>query len=780
MLSVAKMQAVPTRNGLGLGVSTQKPPISTAFSSQDPGKSSPDQFQPSSRPKAPAFGSSQALRFAGSVQGVSSDYGVQVMDNRVRFKLWAPSAQDAQLVRIRHLSSQEAKAAERLDQLRKEKALDESILAFITLPSSDDRIRNLNEVGRERLEYWQKRLGSLKSRLSALTGEIDRQASQVPTLDARTEATIPMSSDGHGSFSLERQDFRPGTLYLYKLKGKNGSESQLLPDPRSRYQPEDVHGPSQVVDLRFNWSSKAEATWNTAIDVRKLMTYRLHIGTFTPEGTIKAAMDQLEEIKRKGYTAIELMPVQEFAGQRNWGYDMVDYFAVEHAYGQPRELQALINKAHELGLKVMLDAVYNHIGPEGNYFSQFDAGFVNPRSTPWGDGFNYGEYSRDYHPDLAQRNTPDESRPALNFVLDNARSWVTDFHVDGFRFDQTEHIPREALQALSQSLYDLRPTPHQRINANAPDRPLIYLSAEDGREQNDITSPSGLKMKSKWNFNFYHMLRSLLTGTAHMGPSVGIQEFAGFLWNGFRWGDGHENTLWNGVLFPESHDEAGNHDGSRMQKLLANSPGKQRISAVLPYIIPGIPLNFMGHEEGEQSPFYFFVDYGDANAIRNLVAGRWNSPQPGFATDESTFQACKLSHRSDKGLQALSERVLALRKSVPALWQGERYANGQQIYDVQSKYLGSNVIAIHRKGFVEPEEGINKVDEVFMVLNDSNYDYMNNFQLTFPPGQWKEILNTEDRRFSTRKISTNEGRTFSGGEAPITLPANSILIFQKQ
>jgi maltooligosyltrehalose trehalohydrolase len=738
-------------------------------------------------------------------------YGASVNKNGVRFKLWAPAAEKVELLKIRSLTPTEKTDAEHLDLWRKREALAKA-KKTVLLEQNENERHSWNLATQDRNRDIAQQINQIDRLLIECRHAIDALKKKVPAIKDRIlpDGTLPLSKDGRGNFYTEQQNFQVGTvnpngmtqthgnLYMYRLTypvqdgmlkdaGFANNVSQILPDPWSRYQPEDVHGPSEVVDSSFPWDPKAEKFWNNPNDMRKLAIYRLHVGTFSEDGTFDGVIKKLDELKEMGYTAVELMPVHEFPGKRNWGYDGVGFFAIESSYGRPEDLKRLVNECHKRNMAVTLDVVFNHIGPEGNYLGEFDRNFLNHRATPWGPGFNFDYANPQYNPKIApgKYNAKKPSlttNPALDFVLQNVQYLVNDFHIDGFRFDQTGYIPKNAMRQITQTLYSLRPS--SDLN-----RPKVILMAEDGRDENFVTTPphesvlewGGLGFKAQWNFDFYHLFRGLLTGKPHMNNPTDIGSFASFLWQGFRNGDKWLNNLWNGVLFPESHDEAGNYDGSRIHKLIEHAPGKARIANVMQYLIPGIPFNFMGHEYGEKNPFYFFADMSDPGIILGLTRGRWHSEQPGLSTDVENFNASRLSWQKDPGLYKLSKDILALRQQVPALWQGERWSpKGEKILDIHHRYLSSNILALHRKGFEEPQAKVNYQDEVFIVMNASDKDYAGNYVVDFPAGEWQEILTTESPEYGGREGWNNTQKLFTSGERPINLAANSTTIFRRR
>lgn len=554
------------------------------------------------------------------------------------------------------------------------------------------------------------------------------------SLEERIMDIRPMQKrDGDYTASMPASD---KLLYMFRLTYPDGRKSRLLPDPRSRYQPEDVHGPSQVIP-KDNYRWRIEK-FDAPTDRRKLNIYEMHVGTFSKQGTFESAIAKLDEIKNAGFNTVEVMPVKEFPGKRNWGYDMVGFFAVENAYGKPEDFKRFVDEAHKRGLAVVLDVVYNHIGPEGNYFRQFDRNLVSDHVTPWGDQFNFG------HPQIER------------FIKDNLSLWLREYRVDGFRFDMTNHVPDDVLRMMNRHVQNV-----------APDAILI---AEDGRSENHITLPlahGGLGYWGKWNFDYHHLAKSNALGTPHMDNATDTASFANVLGHGFKPHNPPMNNLFDAVDYLESHDEIGNHDGNRaIVKAGAGGERRAKLHSILKLLVPGIPMTFMGEEYGERNPFYFFTDHSDPVLNRNMRKDRKDIPQPD-CTRAKTFTASKLSWRKEAGFAELYAAANRLRAETPALWQG-----GRQEMDIHRQYLASNVLAIHRRGRENPES------EVFIVANLSDYDYpAGQYAVQFPPGRWEEVLNTDDRRFGGGG-GTNAARPLRN-KAGIALPGWQISIFRK-
>lgn len=560
------------------------------------------------------------------------------------------------------------------------------------------------------------------------------------SLTDRIHFAMPMdaSPDGLGFVTRLKADFlrkrHPRLLYMYRLTYPDGSQSKLLPDPRSRYQPEDVHGPSEVIDPNaYRWQT---SSLRQVPERREVNIYELHIGTLTQKGTFAAAIQKLDEIKALGINTIQVMPVKEFAGKWNWGYDMVDFFATENAYGHPDDFKRFIDEAHKRGLAVVLDVVYNHVGPEGNYLESFDDQFLSPSSTPWGKQFNWFSNPQ-----------------AKAFVLDNLTMWMKEYRVDGFRFDMTNYIPDDVLRAFGNHVYGM-------------DSDAIMI-AEDGRNSNHVTLPlehGGLGNWGKWNFSYHHSVKSIALGRSHMNAPTDAHSLAHLLRNGFPPGDIPMNSLFDGVNFYESHDEVGNHDGFRAST--KTSRDRSAMLSVLKFLVPGIPMTWMGEEYGEKNPFYFFVNYSDPACVAGVQAGRRSSGQPD-CTNVKNFLDSKLSWQKDEGLWRLNQALITLRKTVPALWEGDR-----QQMRIDDRYLGSGVLVIHRRG-VEHSE-----DEALIVMNLSDHAYQKNYALEFPQGTWREVLNSQDQAFGGH-ANTN-GNRFLTGLQEIELAPWSVAVFRKK
>lgn len=438
---------------------------------------------------------------------------------------------------------------------------------------------------------------------------------------------------------------KAGTLYRFRV---NGAENHY-PDPASRFQPEGPHGPSCVVDpAQFQWT---DGNWN-GIQMPGQITYEMHVGTFTPEGTWRAAAPELAELARIGITVVEMMPVADFPGEYGWGYDGVDLFAPTRLYGTPDDLRAFVNEAHALGLGVILDVVYNHFGPDGNYLGVYSDDYLHrERGNEWGDSINFdGE----------------NSVPVREFFITNGRYWIEEFHFDGFRFDATQSIHDESDEYIVGAI--------GRAARLAAGKRSIILVAENEPQDTKLIRPrseGGDDLDGLWNDDFHHSAYAALTGQheAYYSDYRGRpQEFIsaakyGYLFQGqpYWWQEAERGMPTFGahpaafVCFIENHDQVSNSaQGERMR--VETSAGKYRAMTALLLLGPWTPLLFQGEEFGATSPFVFFTDVGDANLRKAIRDGRFDflAQFPSLATpearrglpdptDRKNFERCKLN-----------------------------------------------------------------------------------------------------------------------------------------
>ena len=480
------------------------------------------------------------------------------------------------------------------------------------------------------------------------------------------ERIIAMQSSEHGYFYADVPNVSPGTLYRYRLDGKIER-----PDPASRFQPQGVHGPSQVLDNHFPWTDDA---WH-GLPLDKYVLYELHVGTFTPKGTFDAILPRIADLKHLGITAIELMPVAQFPGNRNWGYDGVYPYAVQESYGGPAALKRLVNACHEQGVAIVLDVVYNHLGPEGNYSADFGDYFTDLYKTPWGQSLNF------------DASGSDEVR---RYFIENALQWVTDFHFDALRLDAIHAIVDPSAIPF---LQELAGEVHRR--AKELNRPVYLLPESNRNDAREVTptDAGGLGLDSVWNDDFHHALHVLLTGeqTGYYKDFHGIEDLARAFRNGFvyagehskyrgrRHGNSSEKIPGEGlIVFAQNHDQVGNRLlGDRLAQTASFEQLKLAAGTVL--LAPYVPLLFMGEDYGEIAPFQYFVSHGDPALVEAVRKGRaeefarfrWAGEIPDPQSEE-TFRRSKLNwelRREGRHCVLLEfyRELLRLRRETPAL-----------------------------------------------------------------------------------------------------------------
>jgi maltooligosyltrehalose trehalohydrolase len=421
-------------------------------------------------------------------------------------------------------------------------------------------------------------------------------------------ASVPLSPEPGGYFSGTAERSAAGSRYRLRLDG----ESQTYPDPASRFQPEGPHGPSEVIDTSaFRWT---DGSWR-GVPPEGQIVYEMHIGTFTREGTWAAAAAELSELARAGVTVIEVMPVADFPGRFGWGYDGVDLFAPTRLYGRPEEFQGFVNTAHAHSLGVILDVVYNHLGPDGNYLKLFSEDyFTNRYENEWGEPINFDGQN---------------SGPVREFFLANAAYWIDAYHLDGLRLDATQQTfdasPEHILAAVARTVRE------------AAGRRSTFLVAENEPQNSRIVRPpeqGGYGLDSLWNDDFHHSAMVALTGcregyyTDYRGAP---QEFIssakyGYLFQGqrYRWQKKRRGTPAWGlrpaqlVNYTQNHDQVANSSRGTRGHLLT-SPGRWRAMTALLLLAPGTPMLFQGQEFAASSPFLYFADHHArlADKVRN-------------------------------------------------------------------------------------------------------------------------------------------------------------------
>ncbi|MCC6166832.1 MAG: malto-oligosyltrehalose trehalohydrolase [Caldilineaceae bacterium] len=551
---------------------------------------------------------------------------------------------------------------------------------------------------------------------------------------------VAMQPRGDGYYHLVVEGVKPGATYLYRLDG-----GQERPDPASRYQPEGVHRASAVIDPDFAWTDHG---WH-GLPLQRYILYELHIGTFTPEGTFDAIIPRLDSLQELGITAIELMPVAQFPGSRNWGYDGVHPFAVQNSYGGPDGYRRLVDACHARGLAVVQDVVYNHLGPEGNYLSQFGPYFTSRHKTVWGDAVNF--------------DGPD-SDEVRRFFIDNAIYFLRDLHVDALRLDAVDAI------------LDFSATPFLEELAAVVDQAAVllnrqlWLMAETAQNDARWITPRemrGYGLHAQWNDEFHHAIHTLLTGEQrgyyidYVEPDGAVRAAnlakalaGGYVYSGQysryrRRRHGNSSRAvppYRFVVCIQNHDQVGNRMvGDRLSALV--SWDQLKLAAGVLLLAPNLPLLFMGEEYADPNPFLYFVSHGDADLVAAVRAGRAEEfrhfHHEGLPPDpqaEETFRRSTLAYelrREDRHqeLCAFYRELIRLRKALAPL----RHLSKEHM-EVQA-FEETRTVAM-RRWYAD--------EEVLAVFNFSAEPAT--VTLALPEGHWTQLLDSTGTRAGSQEL----------------------------
>lgn len=476
---------------------------------------------------------------------------------------------------------------------------------------------------------------------------------------------IPLAREDYGYWYAESKAITVGQRYHFIIDGA------ALPDPASRAQPDGVHGDSQVIDLHYDWTDQAYRP----PQLRELIIYELHVGTFSATGDFEGVIRRLPYLRQLGINAIELMPVAQFPGTRNWGYDGVFSFAVQQSYGGAHQLQRLVNACHEHGIALILDVVYNHFGPEGNYLSQYGPYFTQKYQTPWGEAVNYDD---------------SWNNGVRDFVLQNVRMWFEDFHVDGLRLDAVHAIKDFSTRHI---LQDIRQLTDNLIQKNGRSHYLIAECDLNDRRYLDSPECNGYGMDAQWLDEFHHALRVAAGEPAkgYYSDFDGVDSLAKAYRSAYVY-DGnfshHRKKFFGGsadqipghrfIVFSQNHDQVGNRMLGERASMLYNTK-IQRLLAMAVMVSPYTPLLFMGEEWASQSPFLYFVSHSDPQLVDAVRRGRQQEfadfqdagevPDP---QDIATFNRSLLDwQEKDSGahvqMLAFYSALISFRKNNPVL-----------------------------------------------------------------------------------------------------------------
>ena len=548
---------------------------------------------------------------------------------------------------------------------------------------------------------------------------------------------IPMQRS-QGGYWQTTANIQPDTLYFYQLNNQDAR-----PDPASHFQPQGVHGPSQVIDHSFEWNEK---NWS-GVTLEDMIIYELHVGTFTPEGTFEAIIPHIQTLKELGITAIELMPIAQFPGDRptddpaayrNWGYDGTYLYAVQNSYGGVNGLKQLVNACHQQGMAVILDVVYNHFGPEGNYISQFGSYFTETYHTPWGSAVNFDDAN---------------SHHVRNFFIQNALYWLREYHLDALRLDAIHAIydlgAKHVLAELAEHVDALSQEQGRKL----------YLIAESDLNDPRVIRPidqGGYGMDAQWSDDFHHALHALLTGDqigyysdfgkceqlakAYRDSFVYDWKYAPHRQR-FHGNVCHDRPSTQFVVCIQNHDQIGNRMlGERLSQLTSFEGLKLAAGALL--LSPYVPLLFMGEEYGEDVPFTYFVSHSDPDLIHAVREGRKREFAAFHAQGEpldpespDTFQTCKLNwnqHQEGKHnvLWRWYQQLIQFRNTLPAL-KGHDRTQLEAGFDEEKKLVW------WRRWSGE--------NQVFCLMNFNQNDVA--YSPTLAGESWAKILDSADEKW---------------------------------
>lgn len=566
--------------------------------------------------------------------------------------------------------------------------------------------------------------------------------------------SVPLVKDNKGYWEKVIYEIPPGSFYKFRLDGK-----EEFPDPASLSQPVGVHSWSQVINLNaLSWNDNS---WK-GIPLADMIIYELHIGTFTDEGTFEAVIDKLDHLLELGINTIEILPISQFPGSRNWGYDGVYPYAAQSSYGGPQDLNKMIDACHRKGIAVIIDVVYNHMGPEGNYLAEFGPYFTEKYKTPWGAAINFDDkYS-------------DEVRI---FFIQNALMWLRDFHFDGLRLDAIHEIidrsAKHLLKELSQEIDELQ---------QETGREYIMI-AESDLNDTMIIKPydiGGLGLEAQWVDDFHHSLHTLLTGEkkGYYTDYGTIEQLAksfkqAFVYDGV-YSNFRKRTLGNSpvglnfshfVVCIQNHDQTGNRMlGERISKLVSFEG--QKLAAGLMLCSPFVPMLFMGEEFSEERPFQYFVSHGDPELVKAVQEGRKREFEYFFSKSgdfpdpqgEETFNASKLNwnFRKDVSKTAIFEfykKLIELKKD----GSFNAFRNNDILFETNEEL--KTMVA-----FTEGEENL----VAFFNFSDEGQE----FNCPSSENAWQLVIASADQKWNG---PIDFPSNLNGGEK-ISLPKKSLLL----
>jgi maltooligosyltrehalose trehalohydrolase len=575
------------------------------------------------------------------------------------------------------------------------------------------------------------------------------------------ERKLQMQKDKDGYFSITVENVQPGSRYFFMPDGKKD-----YPDPTSNYQPEDVFGPSEVIDhSAYEWHDE---NWR-GLPFNGLILYELHVGTFTAEGTFEAIIPYLDDLAATGINAIELMPVNQFSGNRNWGYDATYPYAVHNTYGGPEGLKKLVDACHQKGIAVFLDVVYNHLGPEGNYLSQYGPYFTDKYCTPWGDALNFdGEWS-------------DGVR---EYISNNPVYWFTNYHIDGLRLDAVHEIYDKGAVSIWQLMQQKAIAAEQQTG-----RRLYFVAECDLNSPRVIknTEDGGLGFDAQWLDDFHHILYVMLdpNGRERYVDFYKMEQLAkaykeGFVhsgeWVQFRkrkHGTSSAGVPGNRfVAFNLNHDQVGNRIGGERLSMLINFE-KQKLAAAALMLSPYIPMLFMGEEYGEDTPFFFFISHHDKSNIKAVQEGRRNEfanfnlkegedfPDP---YNENTFSRCKLQWNKRK--EGKYKVMLDWMKALIQLRRTNAMVQNFNKNDIQAYNINQDGLIVMR----QDDEG-----KEFLICCFNFSDKELSYTLPSIKETWHKIIDSKEQQWMVDEAAHPLQTDVKGGNAIQLQPCSAVV-----
>jgi maltooligosyltrehalose trehalohydrolase len=569
--------------------------------------------------------------------------------------------------------------------------------------------------------------------------------------------TVALEKIDGGYWYIEIEDVTPDSLYFYRLE-----DLIRRPDPASYFQPEGVHGPSAVIDHQFPWK---DIDW-PGIPLEKMIIYELHVGAFSKKGTFEGIIKRLNDLSHLGVNAIELMPVAQFSGERNWGYDGVFPYAVQNSYGGVKGLKKLINACHQKGLAVILDVVYNHLGPEGNHLHDFGPYFTDKYQTPWGQALNFdGPYS-------------DQVR---DFFFENALYWFREYHIDALRLDALHAVfddsAKHFLEELSERVEQFsKDSGHQRYLIGESDLNDIMLIKQRAK--------GGYGLDAQWCDDFHHSLHALLTKERNgyyqdFGKiddlAKALKEGFVYSWNYSKFRKRHHGS--NSKHLParkfvvciQNHDQTGNRMlGKRLSGMVSFEALKLAAGAVI--LSPYIPLLFMGQEYAEESPFQFFVSYTDQELIKAVRKGRaaefdffqWKGkcpdPQSIRTFKNSNLNWEKRNEGKHRILLNFYRKLINFRKTIPNFVDKKSF---------MVRALNDKQILLWHRRFG------NMQIQCLMNFSDSEQK----MRMYAPHIGWTKILDSADKKW---KGPGSKLPQLAGGKQQVSMSPLSVAIFEKK